>query len=199
MLLDEALKQLVQQSKRNFAQSMDLIITLRNIDLKKPENKFSKDILLPHGRGKDIEVGIISDRLPNAITKSDIEGFSKKDIKQLSKKYVFFLCEAPLMPLVGKILGRYLGPRGRMPRLLPPNQDVNALVSEMKRSVRVNVSTVPVIQVTVGTEKMGIEQLKENLLSVVEDVKKALPKGESQIRNILVKLTMGKPIKVELK
>ncbi len=199
MLLDEAIKQLVQQSKKNFAQSLDLIITLRNIDLKKPENKFSKDILLPHGRGKDIEVGIISDRIPGAVTKSDIEGMSKKDIKMLSKKYTFFLCEAPLMPLVGKVLGRYLGPKGKMPRLLPPSQDVNALVSEMKMSVRVNVSTIPMIQIPVGTEKMGMDQLKENVLSVIDDVRKALPKGESQIKAVMIKLTMSKPVKVELK
>jgi large subunit ribosomal protein L1 len=199
MLLEEALTQLTQQSRRNFAQSFDLIINLKNIDLKKPENKFSKDILLPHGRGKDIEVEIISDRLPGAITKTDIEKLSKKEIKYLSKKYGFFVCEAPLMPLVGKVLGRYLGPKGKMPRLLPPTQDVNALVDEMKKSVRINVATSPTIHVIVGTEKMRTEQVKENILQVVEDVKKALPKGEAQIKNILVKLTMNKPIKVELK
>lgn len=199
MQLEDALKQLTQQSKRNFAQSFDLIITLRNIDLKKPENKFSKDILLPNGRGKDIEVGIISDRLPNAITKSDIEKLSKKEIKQLSKKYGFFVCEAPLMPLVGKVLGRYLGPKGKMPRLLPLNQDVNSLVNEMKKSIRVNVTISPTIHVPVGTQTMVTEKVKENILHAVEEVKKALPKGESQIKNILVKLTMSKPIKVELR
>lgn len=199
MQLEEALTQLSQQNKRNFAQSYDILITLRNIDLKKPENKFSKDVLLPHGRGKELEVGIISDRLPGAITKTDIEKLSKKEIKQLSKKYDFFVCEAPLMPLVGKVLGRYLGPKGKMPRLLPPNQDVNSLVNEMKKSVRINVSTSPMIQASIGTEKMGMEQVKENALQVVEEVKKILPKGESQIKNILVKLTMSKPIKVELR
>lgn len=199
MNLDEALAQLIQQSKKNFTQSFDLIITLRNIDLKKPENKFSKDILLPHGRGKDIEVGIISDRLPGAITKTDVEKLTKKEIKHLNKKYGFFVCEAPLMPLVGKVLGRYLGPKGKMPRLLPPTQDVNSLVNEMKRSVRINVATSPIIQVIVGTEKMGNDQIKENVLHVVDEVKKALPKGESQMKNVLVKLTMGKPVKVELR
>lgn len=199
MHLEEALTQLTQQNKRNFFQSFDLIITLKNLDLKKPENKFSKDVLLPHGRGKDVEVGIISDRLDGAITKADIERLSKKEIKHLSKKYTFFLCEAPLMPLVGKVLGRYLGPRGKMPRLLPPNQNVDSLANEMKRSIRVNVSTSLMIQVTVGTEKMSIDQIKENIFHTVEEVKKSLPKGESQIKNILVKLTMSKPIKVEIK
>jgi len=199
MLLDDALTQLTQKSKRNFSQSVDLIITLKNIDLKKPENKFSKDILLPHGRGKDVNVGIISDRIPDAVTKSDLEGFSKKEIKRLTKRYDFFLCEAPLMPLVGKVLGRYLGPKGKMPKLLVPNQDVTAMIGEMKRSVRINVSTSPNIQAVAGTEQMPLPQIKENILHIVDEVKKALPKGESQIKDILVKLTMGKTIKVELK
>lgn len=199
MKLDDALTQLTQQGKRNFSQSVDLIITLKNIDLKKPENKFSKDILLPHGRGKEVKVGIISDRLPDAVTKSDLEGFSKKEIKRLTKRYDFFLCEAPLMPLVGKVLGRYLGPKGKMPKLLVPNQDVTAMIGEMKHSVRVNVSTSPNIQAIAGTEQMPPSQIKENILRIVDEVKKALPKGESQIKDILVKLTMGKPIKVELK
>jgi len=198
MILGEAITQLVHH-KKNFVQSVDLIITLRNIDLKKPENKFTKDVLLPHGRGKNIEVGIISDRLPNAITKADIEGLSKKEIKLLSKKYTFFLCEAPLMPLVGKVLGRYLGPRGRMPKLLPPNQNVDNMTKEMKNSVRVHVSTSAVIQVTVGTQEMTAEQIKDNVLHVIDEVKKSLPKGDSQIKTMLVKLTMSKPIKVELK
>lgn len=199
MILGEALTQLIHQNKKNFVQSVDLIITLRNIDLKKPENKFSKDVLLPHGRGKNIEVGIISDRLQNAITKTDIETLSKKQIRELSKRYTFFLCEAPLMPLVGKVLGRYLGPKGRMPKLLPPNQNVDNMVKEMKNSVRVHVSTSAVIQVVVGTQEMTADQLKENVLQVIEEVKKSLPKGESQIKSILVKLTMSKPVKVELK
>ncbi len=198
MLLEDAITQLTQQSKRNFVQSFDLIINLRNIDLKKPENKFSKDVLLPHGRGKDIEVGIISDRIPDAITKSDIENLSKKDMKHLSKKYEFFVCEAPLMPLVGKILGRYLGPRGKMPRLLTPAQNVDGVIAEMKKSIRVSVSTAPTIHVTVGTEKMDAKQIVDNVRHTIDDVKKYLPKGESQMKNVLLKLTMGKPVKVEL-
>jgi ribosomal protein L1 len=53
--------------------------------------------------------------------------------------------------------------------------------------------------VIVGTEKMAVAQVKENILHVVDEVKKALPKGEAQIKNILVKLTMGKSVKVDLK
>ena len=65
--LDDAIKKAREGEKKKFTQTVDLIINLRNIDLKKPENKFSKDILLPNGRGKDVSVCIISDTMKDGI------------------------------------------------------------------------------------------------------------------------------------
>lgn len=196
MKTDEAIKLLRESNKRNFNQSFDLIIGLKNIDLKKPENKFSKDIVLPHGRGKDVSIAIISDTLPDAITKKDIEAMGKPEIKSVVKKHDFFLCEAPLMPLVGKVLGRYLGPKGKMPKLLAGN--VDSLVKETNKSVRIRIRDSPAIQVIVGSENMVDAMIKENIETVIEGAKKALPKGISQIKNIQLKLTMSKPVKIDI-
>ena len=195
--LDEAIKKVREGEKRKFSQTVDLIINLRNIDLKKPENKFSKDVPLPHGRGKDVSVCIISDSIKDGIGKIDIEGFSrnKSAAKQFVKKHDFFLCEAPLMPLVGKILGRYLGPKGKMPKLLLPGKDTKSVVDETKKSIRLNLRDVPTIQVAIGSEEMQDGQIKENAEKVLEEVKKALP-AKAQIRNIYIKTTMGKPVKI---
>ena len=198
MKIDEALQHLSGSPKRGFVQSYDLVVTLKNIDLKKPENKFSKDVVLPNGRGKDVNVCIISDRIEGALTKTDVETIDKKRIRELTKKYEFFLCEAPLMPLVGKILGKYLGPKGKMPKLLPPNTDPASLVAEAKKSVRVRVRDSPVIQIIVGTESMPQNQVKENVEKVLEEIKKTLPKGVSQIRMDMIKLTMNKPVKLDV-
>lgn len=195
--LDEAIAKAREGEKRKFSQTFDLIINLRNIDLKKPENKFSKDIILPHGRGKDISVCIISDNISDAVNKSGIENFSKNKsaAKQFTKKYDFFICEAPLMPLVGKILGRYLGPKGKMPKLLPPGKDPKLLIGETKRSIRINLRDLPTIQVPVGSEDMQDSQIKENVEKILEEVKKSLP-AKAQIKNVYIKTTMGGPVKV---
>ena len=113
--IDSAIKSIRETEKRKFNQTIDLIINLKSIDLKKPENKFSKRIVLPHGRGKDVKVCIIGEK--GDVTKDDVLSFErdKSGAKKLSKKYEFFICEAPIMPLVGKILGRYLAPKGKMP------------------------------------------------------------------------------------
>lgn len=195
--LEDAIKKIREGEKRKFTQTVDLIVNLRNIDLKKPENKFSKDVVLPHGRGKDVSVCIISDSIAGSVNKNDVEDFSrsKSAAKQFAKKHDFFVCEAPLMPLVGKILGRYLGPKGKMPRLLPPGRDPKAIVDETKKSIRINLRDAPTIQVAVGTEEMQDSQIKENAEKVLEEVKKSLP-AKVQIKNAYIKTTMGKPVKI---
>ncbi len=201
MKIDDALKYLRESSKqRKFAQSVDLIINLKNIDLKKPENKFSKEVLLPNGRGKEISVGIISDKISGAVTKTDIETFEKdkKKLKQFTKQYDFAIAEAPLMPLVGKVLGRYLAPRGKMPKLLPPGRNPQMMVDELKNSVRIRVRDSPTIQVLAGTEEMSDAQLKENIDKILDEVSKSLPKGKNQVKDIHIKMTMGKPVKIDI-
>ncbi len=197
MKLDEAIKKVRDGEKRKFTQTIDLIVNIRNIDLKKPENKFSKDVLLPHGRGKDVSVCIISDNIKDGIGKIEVEEFSrnKSAAKQFAKKHDFFLCEAPLMPLVGKILGRYLGPKGKMPKLLPPGKDPKSIIDETKKSVRIGLRDAPTIQVAVGSEDMRDGQVKDNVEKVLEEVKKSLP-AKAQIKNAYIKTTMGRPVKI---
>jgi large subunit ribosomal protein L1 len=192
MKIEEAINQL-KGSKRNFVQTYDLIINLKNIDMKKPENNFSKEVQLPHGTGKEISVCVISENIKegenyDVLRKSDIENIDKKEAKKIARKYDFFLCEAPLMVLVGKNLGRYLGPKGKMPKPIPPNAGpslINPLVEIAKKSVRIVAKGSPTIHTFVGKE-------------VIEEVEKTLPKGRSQIKSVLLKLTMSKPVKIDV-
>jgi len=198
MKIEEAIKQLKESSKkRGFKQSFDLIVNITNVDLKKPENKFSKDIALPHGRGKEVNVSIISDTVQGAITKKDLEALTgdAKKIKELINKNDFFLCEAPLMPLTGKVLGKYLGPRGKMPKLLPPGADPKPFIENAKKSVTVRLRDSPLIQTMLGTENMDDAQIKENAEKVIEEIKKSLP-AKARIKSTFLKLTMSKPIKI---
>lgn len=195
--IDEALKHLRTFKKREFMQSADLNITLKNIDLKRPENKFSKEILLPHGRGKDIEVCVISETA--GVGKTELEALEKdrSRMKKFLNKYDFYLCEAPLMPLVGKVLGRYLAPKGKMPKLLPPNRDPVHLIEEAKNSARIRVRDSPSIQIAIGTEAMSDAQLRENAERVIEEIKRSLP-GKAQIKSAYLKFTMTKPAKLRV-
>ncbi|OYT58081.1 MAG: 50S ribosomal protein L1 [Candidatus Aenigmarchaeota archaeon ex4484_14] len=200
MQIQEAIKHLRENSKkRGFPQTVDLIINLKNINLKDPANKINKEFVLPHGRGKDVSVCVIGEK--EEINK-DMLGELAKDKKRAKKiidSYDFFLCEAPLMPIVGKTIGRFLGPRGKMPKPIPPNADKTKFVELAKKSVRIRVKDSPVIHTVVGTENMSDDELKDNIEFLVRKIQETLPKGRAQIKDILLKLTMSKPIKIEVK
>lgn len=192
----EAVKYLRENSeKRKFSQTFDMIIILKNIDMKKPENKITKDIMLPNGRGKELKVGLISES--GEIKKSTIEEMAtnKKKAKNFAKTYDMFVCEAQLMPLVGRILGKYLAPKGKMPAILPPGRDAKSVINDAQKTVRIKLRDAPMMQICVGSENMTDDQVKENVERALEDIKKVLP-PKSMIKNVLLKLTMSKPVKI---
>jgi len=197
----QAIKELREKSeKRNFLQTFDLIIGLKEFDTKKPENRFSEDFLLPRGRGKEASVVVFSDSLKNLdceiFNSSEIQSLAKnkRGIRNLVSGTEFFLAEASLMPLIGKIFGQFLAPRGKMPRII--SGDAASLVKNLKNSVRIKVKDSPVIQCLVGKEDMKDEDVVENVESVLNFLETRLPKGKQNIKEVLIKLTMSKPVKV---
>ncbi len=203
MDIKSAIKELRNSKKRNFSQTFDLIINLKNIDLKRPENRITKQIVLPHGKGKEVKVGIFSDNLSgdNVITSDDLKKLakSKKDAKKLVRDYDFFIAEAPMMLTVGKVLGRYLGPLGKMPKPFPPGAKIEKILEDLKKTVQVKVKDSPNIQCPVGSESMKDEEIEENIRHLFDQVVSFLPKKRAQVKDVRLKLTMSKPIKIEIK
>ncbi len=208
MILENLKDAKSKSKKRKFSQTWDLLINLAGLDLKKPENRFNVEFALPEGRGKDVKVAVFADSVAaeakkhadHVIRKEEIESLAKnkKKVKKLAKEYDWFLAEAPLMPLIGKTLGPVLAPRGRMPKPVPP-KGIDALVQLARRSIRIALKTTPVIQVPVGTEAMPDEKVMKNIESVYNFIRDKLPKGKTNIRNVFIKVTMGQPVKVEMK
>ena len=206
MEVKEALKKAKEESKkRNFIQTWDLIINLRGIDFSKPENRFSGSVILPFGKGKKTKVCVIADVKVNeakklgvgVVTKEQLSKMNKKDAKKLANEYDYFLGETTLMAQIGKILGPVLGPRGKMPKPFPPTVNLEGLVKSGEKMFNLNVKT-PVIQGAVGNESMKDEEVEENIKAVLSFVEGKLPKGKQQIDSVVVKLTMGKAVKVKL-
>ena len=109
-------------TKKKFSQSIDIVVRLREVDLKKPENRINETIPLPNPPEKALKVCVIAsgDLATRAkaagadllVSRQDIEnlGKDKKGARKLAQDYDFFIAEAPLMPLVGRALGSFLGP-----------------------------------------------------------------------------------------
>lgn len=204
-------KEVVEKAKdeakeRNFEQSVDIAINLRDIDLGKPENRFSSEIILPHDKGKDLEICVIADnKLPDA-QKLDVETISEDELEELeddksrAKKIAdrndYFLAEAPLMPDIGQILGPVLGPRGKMPKPFTPDADLKDLVQKTKKTFSVKLKENNVVHTGVGREDMDSENIAENIDAIVNLFEKNLTKGAQQVGSVYVKLTMGPPIEL---
>ncbi len=205
----EAVKKAKEKAKtRKFVQSWDLAIGLRNIDLKKPENKLNLEFTLPEGKGKDVKTVFVVDSLLEeaekhadlVITKEQLNSLvgNKKKIKKYAEEYDWWFAEAPLMPLIGKNLGAVLGVRGKMPKPIPPKVKIEPFIEFAKRSIRIRVRDSPVIHVSIGTERMSEDQIAKNASAVFNFVKEKLPKGKNNIRSVYVKLTMGPGVKVNI-
>ena len=196
--------------KRKFAQSIDLVVKLREVDLKKPENRINETIALPNPPEKPLKVCVIAsgDLATRAkaagadmlVSRQDLEnlGKDKKAARKLAVDYDFFIAEAPLMPLVGRGLGSLLGPRGKMPTPVPPNAAIDQIITSHRKMVRVRMREQPVLQCRVGTEDMPDDKLIENVQAVVSRIEQKLERGFKNISEVLLKTTMGKPVKVSI-
>jgi large subunit ribosomal protein L1 len=100
------------------------------------------------------------------------------------------------MATVGRSLGQFLGPKGKMPTPLPYGAPVEAIANRFRSSVRVKAKNQLNVSAKIGDEKMDDSQLAENAGAVIAAVEKKLPQGDKNIRNAIVKFSMGKAAKL---
>ena len=200
----EAVKKAKEDAKpRNFTQSIDVVINIKDLDVKKPENRIDEEVFLPQGRGKDVRIAFIADgelalQTKNAgadlvITKSEREelGKDRKEAKRMANQYNFFVAQADMMPLVGRFLGPVLGPRKKMPKPVPANAKPDPIIDRLKNTVNVRIKNQPVIQALVGTQEMDDERIAENIETILGILDRNLEKGRNQIKSMYVKTSMG--------
>ncbi|UCB60792.1 MAG: 50S ribosomal protein L1 [Candidatus Bathyarchaeota archaeon] len=206
-----AVKQTREQSeKKNFNQSIELIVNLQDVDMKKPEAKIQETIELPHAPRKLGKVcvfatGELALKAKKAgadliIDSSGLEELAtdKKRRKNLANDFDAFIAEAPLMPLIGRTLGSTLGPRDKMPKPVPPTADIEAQIARARKTVTLRLRGQPVLQCAVGTEDLKDEQIVENVSTVIKRLEGRLKRGLKNITSIYLKTTMGKPAKIKL-
>ena len=205
-----AVKEAKEKSgKKNFNQTVELILNIQEIDMKSPEGRIQEIVELPYSTAKPNRVCVIASgelalkaRKANAdyvIERSDLEGMAgqKKQLRKLASENDIFIAEAPLMPLVGRILGPVLGPRRKMPVPVPPTADIASLIDKHRKTVIVRMRNQPIIQCQVGTENMKEEELVENVQAVLRVLERKLKRGIKNIKLAYIKTSMGTPVKVK--
>ena len=122
-------------------------------------------------------------------------GTNKREAKKLANEYDFFLAETSYMTNVGKSLVQVLGPRGKMATPVPFNAPIDAMINRFRSSIRVRLRRQMMIACKIGYEDMSDEDLADNAMAVINAIEGKLPNGDKNIRDVIVKFTMGKPVK----
>lgn len=203
-----AIKKAVEAApERKFGESVELAFNLKNIDLAIPKNRVDEEVQLPKGRGRTPKVAVFaSGELASkaravadvVVVPDQIEELSgdKRRARKLANEMNFFVAEAPLMPTIGRTLGTVLGPRGKMPRPMPPSGDPATIVKTLKNTIRVRSRDRRTFHAPIGTKDMAAEDLADNAFLVIDRIVKKLERGEQNIQSIFVKTTMGPAEKV---
>ena len=210
--ISEAITKVKKASqKRNFSQSVDLIINLKDIDISKSGEKVEEHVVLPHGSSKPAKICAFvggelkadAEKLCDTVildTKFD-QWKDQRKFKKLARNCDFFIAQANVMPEVAKRFGKYLAPRAKMPnpkagQVVPPKANLKPLVEKLRNTVLVQTKKVPVIQCSIGNEKMKEDELAENITTILNVLEHKLPHGKANIQTIIIKTTMGKPVKI---
>jgi large subunit ribosomal protein L1 len=193
--------------ERAFTESVELSVNLKELDLTVPKNRIEEELPLPHGRGRPVRIALfgtpemcakvrgVADVIVPANEMDEVIK-DKKSAKKLASNVDFFLAEAPLMPTIGKRLGVVLGPRGKMPRPVPPGSDPTNLINALKRSIRIRSKGSRSFHAPVGTRAMPAEQLAGNVDAVLNRIVSKLERGRSNVESVYIKTTMGPSVRI---
>ena len=199
-----ALKELRKNSpERNFEQSIDLIINLRDFDIKK--QPVNTAVVLPF-QIRESKICAFLDKdnsdVDYVVKKEDIARYNSDQIKRLAQEYDFFISMASLMPAVATTFGRILGPLGKMPNpktggVIMDDKFIKDTIQRMKKTASLKTKDNS-IKLSIGKQNMPDEQIEQNAEIVYGAILDALPNKKENIKNVMLKFTMSKPIKVKI-
>jgi len=201
----QTIEELKKASKRNFSQSIDLVVTLKDFDIKKEQLDFF--VTLHNGIGRKVKVcalvgAELADEAKNVcdevVTNFD-DYKDKKKSKKLTRQFDFFIAQASLMANVAQVFGRTFGPLGKMPNpkagaVIAAKPQIKPLYEKLQKTIHVTAKKEPVVHVTVGKEDQSVEEVADNILYLYDQLVHHLPKEKNNINKVLLKLTMSKPI-----
>ena len=203
--IDEALSLVKEFATTKFSESIDIAVNL-GIDSRKSDQVIRGSTVLPNGTGKNIRVAVFAQG-ENAIKAkdagADIVGFEDlaETIKTGELNFDVVIATPDSMRLVGQ-LGQVLGPRGLMPnpKVGTVTADVQTAVQNAKAGqVRYRTDKGGIIHCSIGKANFEIGALKENLITLLSDLKRARPSSVKGLflKKMTISSTMGPGVKID--
>jgi large subunit ribosomal protein L1 len=203
--IDDALKLVKETATAKFDESVDVAVNL-GIDAKKSDQTVRGSVVLPSGTGKKVRVAVFAqgDKAKAATEAgADIVGFDDlaAKIKEGFMDFDVAIATPDAMKVVGQ-LGQILGPRGLMPnpKVGTVSADVATAVKNAKAGqVQYRTDKAGIVQCTIGRASFTPEQLKTNLMALIDALNKSRPKDTKGIylKKVSVSSTMGAGVRVD--
>ncbi|MFB6164005.1 MAG: 50S ribosomal protein L1 [Haloarculaceae archaeon] len=204
---DAVSRALSESPERNFRETVDIAVNLRDIDLDDPSNRIDEGVVLPAGTGQETTIVVFAEGetalraeevADDVLDGDDLEELGDDDdrAKDLADDTDFFVAEASLMQDIGRHLGTVLGPRGKMPEPLQPDDDVVDVVERMKNTVQLRSGDRRTFHTRVGAEDMSAADIADNIDVILRRLHADLEKGPLNLDSVYVKTTMGPAVEV---
>lgn len=203
--IDDALRLVKESGGCKFDESIDVAVNL-GIDAKKSDQNVRGTTVLPRGTGKTVRVAVFAEGEQAEAARqagADIVGFQDlaDKIKAGELNFDTLIATPDAMKIVGK-LGPVLGPRGLMPN--PKVGTVTANVAKAVENakagqVQYRNDKAGIVHCAIGKASFDVDALKENLLALMEAIRKAKPANSKGIylKKITVSTTMGPGIPLD--
>lgn len=204
--VDEAVSLLVELGQSvKFKESLDVAVNL-GVDARKSDQVVRSSTVLPHGTGKTVRVAVFTQGA-NAekatAAGADIVGMDDlaDEVKKGNMDFDVVIATPDAMRVVGQ-LGQILGPRGLMPnpKVGTVTPDVETAVKNAKAGqVRYRTDKNGIIHSPLGNVEFSAQNIKENLESLIADLKKAKPSSAKGVylKKITISSTMGPGLTID--
>jgi len=202
----DAVKMVKSRATAKFDETVEIAMNL-NIDPRKQDQNLRGTVMLPHGTGKAVRVGVFArgDKAKEAeAAGADVVG-AEDLVEKIQAGQIDFdraVATPDMMALVGR-LGKILGPRGLMPnpRLGTVTQNVTEAVQAAKGGqVEFRADKAGIVHAGVGKASFTDDALVDNVRAFVGAITRAKPTGVkgTYIERVNLSSTMGPGVKVEL-
>lgn len=202
--LDEAIELVKKTARAKFDETIEVSIRL-GIDPRRSDQNVRGTIVLPHGTGKTPRVIVFTkgEKIGVALEAGADEAGAEELVERVKEGWMDWDIAAAsqdAMGLVGKNLGRILGPKMPSPKAGTVNMDVATMVKELKSGkVQYRADKTGIVHTPVGRISFDSDKIMENLKVLLDAVIRAKPAASkgTYLKSIILSSTMGPGIKVD--
>ncbi|KAG0065703.1 hypothetical protein BGZ89_008008 [Linnemannia elongata] len=193
----ESVRQVKQQSeekKRNFVETVELQIGLKNYDPQR-DKRFSGSVRLPNIPRPKMSAKEISMEYQSV---DDLKKLNKnkKQIKKLAKKYDAFLASEALIKQIPRLLGPGLHKAGKFPTPVTHADNIGEKADEIRATIKFQLKKVLCLGVAVGHVDMSEDELLANIMMSVNFLVSLLKKHWQNVKTLFIKSSMNKPVRL---